>query len=150
MTIEAGTNTWVTLNLEQNKKFEDIEVSKFHEDKTSDIDDASNTNPGTAGTQSRLDNQTTEKTSKAISKMLGTNDQKHNATKANRIMKQKIQYMINTESVAEGLIELVDELKSIKSKQRAKLNSPLSKAKRERAGKDLLMSNVFNNGAQLL
>ena len=82
--------------------------------------------------------------------MLGTNDQNKNATKANRIMKQKIEYMINTESVAEGLIELVDELKTIKSKQRAKLASPLSKAKRERAGKDLLMSNVFNNGAQLL
>ena len=40
--------------------------------------------------------------------MLGTNDQKQNATKANRIMKQKIQYMINDESVAEGLIGLVD------------------------------------------
>ena len=40
--------------------------------------------------------------------MLGTNDKKHNATKANRIMKQKIEFMINDESVAEGLIDLVD------------------------------------------
>ena len=46
--------------------------------------------------------------------MLGMNDAKLNATKANRIMRKKIQYMINDESVAEDFIDLVDELKSIK------------------------------------
>ena len=56
----------------------------------------------------------TEKTLNAINQMLGMNDAKLNATKANRIMRKKIQYMINDESVAEDFIDLVDQLKSIK------------------------------------
>ena len=82
--------------------------------------------------------------------MLGMDESKLNATKANRIMRKKIQYMINEETVAEGFLELVDQLKSIKSKNHAKLVSQVKRSKQESAGKDLLMSNIFNNGMLLL
>ena len=82
--------------------------------------------------------------------MLGMNDAKLNATKANRIMRKKIQYMINDESVAEDFIDLVDELKSIKQRNHAKLYSTSNRMKRDSAGKDLLMSNIFNNGMLML
>ena len=81
--------------------------------------------------------------------MLGMNEANLNANKANRIMRKKIQFMINDENVAEDFLDLVDQLKHIKSKNHAKFVSEVNKA-RDEAGKDLLMSNIFNNGFLLL
>ena len=40
--------------------------------------------------------------------MLGTNEPNLNPNKANKIMRKKIQFMINDENVAEDLLTLVD------------------------------------------
>ena len=113
MTIEASINCWVALTLNQNKKVEEFEVNKYRE-YASDEEEPVKEKPDTAESFTVTGNLSTKKTVKAITQMLGMNDIKLNATKANRIMRKKIQYMINDESVAEGFLDLVDELKSIK------------------------------------
>ena len=149
MTIESSINCFVALTLSQNKKVDDFEVSKYREHGSSQEDLVSE-KPDTAAPQEEAGALSTKKTINAITQMLGMDESKLNATKANRIMRKKIQYMIHEESVAEGFLELVDQLKSIKSKNHAKLVSSVKKAKQDSAGRDLLMSNIFNNGMLLL
>lgn len=87
MTIEASINTWVSLTLNQNKKVEDFEV---HNKKTAS-DDEVHINEKPASAESQVTGKKgTEKTLNAINQMLGMNDAKLNATKANRIMRKKI------------------------------------------------------------
>ena len=50
----------------------------------------------------------TAATVNAIKQMLGTNEPNLNANKANKIMRRKIQFMIDDENVAEDFLDLVD------------------------------------------
>ena len=124
-------------------------MNKYREHGSSQEDLVSE-KPDSAAPVEEVSALSTKKTINAITQMLGMDESKLNATKANRIMRKKIQYMINEETVAEGFLELVDQLKSIKSKNHAKLVSQVKRSKQESAGKDLLMSNIFNNGMLLL
>ena len=94
MTIEASINCWVALTLNQNKKVEEFEVNKYREyasdEETTVKEKPDKEKPDTAESQTVAGNFSTKKTVNAITQMLGMDDMKLNATKANRIMRKKI------------------------------------------------------------
>ena len=80
--------------------------------------------------------------------MLGTNEPSFNANKAQKVMRKKIAFMIKEQAVANDFLDLVDKLKHIKSKNHGKFVKAMKD--RDAAGKDLMMSNIFQNGFLLL